>query len=161
MPFSTSSAVRTPGSERPSSTSVIATAGRMPTTTVRVEHGGHRRDVAERAADEGVDHVERRDVDQHAPRARPDDALGEVVLQRDREAIVHVDLDADQHLLKTVAAARLMGAECIVSGIRPQIAQTIVHLGVELGGVVTKATLADAFGVALERAGLAVGRSTS
>jgi rsbT co-antagonist protein RsbR len=58
-----------------------------------------------------------------------------------------------QHLLKTVAAARLMGAECIISGIRPQIAQTIVHLGVELGDVTTKATLADAFAVALQRTG--------
>ena len=67
-----------------------------------------------------------------------------------------VDTLVAQHLLKTVAAARLMGAECIISGIRPQIAQTIVHLGVELQGVVTKATLADAFAVALERSGLAV-----
>jgi rsbT co-antagonist protein RsbR len=55
-----------------------------------------------------------------------------------------------QHLLKTVAAARLMGADCIVSGIRPQIAQTMVHLGVELN-VISKATLADAFAVALRR----------
>jgi rsbT co-antagonist protein RsbR len=67
-----------------------------------------------------------------------------------------VDTLVAQHLLKTVAAARLMGAECIISGIRPQIAQTIVHLGVELQGVVTKATLADAFAVALERSGLAI-----
>jgi rsbT co-antagonist protein RsbR len=52
-----------------------------------------------------------------------------------------------------------MGADCIISGIRPQIAQTIVHLGVELHSVVTKATLADAFSVALQRAGLAVGRA--
>ncbi len=56
-----------------------------------------------------------------------------------------VDTLVAQHLLKTVAAARLMGADCIISGIRPQIAQTIVHLGVDLGAVVTKATLADAF----------------
>jgi rsbT co-antagonist protein RsbR len=67
-----------------------------------------------------------------------------------------VDTVTAQHLLKTVAAARLMGADCIISGIRPQIAQTIVHLGVELGSVVTKATLADAFGIALKRVGLAV-----
>ena len=67
-----------------------------------------------------------------------------------------VDTLTAQHLLKTVAAARLMGADCIISGIRPQIAQTIVHLGVELGSVVTKATLADAFAVALRRLGLAV-----
>ena len=56
-----------------------------------------------------------------------------------------VDTLVAQHLLKTVAAARLMGADCIISGIRPQIAQTIVHLGVDLSAVVTKATLADAF----------------
>jgi rsbT co-antagonist protein RsbR len=71
-----------------------------------------------------------------------------------------VDTLVAQHLLKTVAAARLMGADCIISGIRPQIAQTIVHLGVELGSVVTKATLADAFAVALQRTGLAVTRVT-
>ena len=70
-----------------------------------------------------------------------------------------VDTLTAQHLLKTVAAARLMGADCIISGIRPQIAQTIVHLGVELGAVVTKATLADAFSVALRRLGLTVARS--
>jgi len=72
-----------------------------------------------------------------------------------------VDTLTAQHLLKTVAAARLMGADCIISGIRPQIAQTIVHLGVDLGNVVTKATLADAFAIALTRLGLAVGRSPS
>jgi rsbT co-antagonist protein RsbR len=64
-----------------------------------------------------------------------------------------VDTLVAQHLLKTVAAARLMGAECIVSGIRPQIAQTIVHLGVDLNEVVTKSTLADAFAIALARTG--------
>jgi rsbT co-antagonist protein RsbR len=69
-----------------------------------------------------------------------------------------VDTVTAQHLLKTVAAARLMGADCIISGIRPQIAQTIVHLGVELGDVVTKATLADAFAIALKRRGLTVQR---
>jgi rsbT co-antagonist protein RsbR len=62
-----------------------------------------------------------------------------------------VDTLVAQHLLKAVAAARLMGAECIISGIRPQIAQTMVHLGVELQEVATKATLADAFAVALKR----------
>jgi rsbT co-antagonist protein RsbR len=67
-----------------------------------------------------------------------------------------VDTLVAQHLLKTVAAARLMGAECIISGIRPQIAQTIVHLGVELGDIVTKATLADAFAIALSRTGRVV-----
>ena len=62
-------------------------------------------------------------------------------------------------LLKTITAARLMGAECIISGIRPQIAATIVHLGVDLSAVITKATLADAFQVALGRLGLAVQRA--
>jgi rsbT co-antagonist protein RsbR len=66
-----------------------------------------------------------------------------------------VDTLTAQHLLKTVAAARLMGADCIISGIRPQIAQTIVHLGVELN-VLTKSTLADAFAIALRRTGRAV-----
>jgi rsbT co-antagonist protein RsbR len=66
-----------------------------------------------------------------------------------------VDTLTAQHLLKTVAAARLMGADCIISGIRPQIAQTIVHLGVELN-VISKATLADAFAVALRRTGRTV-----
>lgn len=67
-----------------------------------------------------------------------------------------VDTLVAQHLLKTVAAARLMGADCIISGIRPQIAQTIVHLGVNLSEVITKATLADAFAIALRRGGLTV-----
>lgn len=67
-----------------------------------------------------------------------------------------VDTLVAQHLLKTVAAARLMGADCIISGIRPQIAQTIVHLGVALGEVTTKSTLADAFGQALRRNGMRV-----
>jgi len=70
-----------------------------------------------------------------------------------------VDTLVAQHLLKTVAAARLMGAECIISGIRPQIAQTIVHLGVDLGNVATKATLADALILALGRIGASVTRS--
>jgi rsbT co-antagonist protein RsbR len=67
-----------------------------------------------------------------------------------------VDTLVAQHLLKTVAAARLMGADCIISGIRPQIAQTIVHLGVDLTDVTTKATLADAFVIALKRTGSSV-----
>jgi rsbT co-antagonist protein RsbR len=67
-----------------------------------------------------------------------------------------VDTLVAQHLLKTVAAARLMGAECIISGIRPQIAQTIVHLGLDLSEVTTKATLADAFLAALDRLGQVV-----
>jgi len=64
-----------------------------------------------------------------------------------------VDTLTAQHLIKTVTAARLMGADCIISGIRPQIAQTIVHLGVDLASVTTKATLADAFRRALEMTG--------
>src|SRR4029077_5412874 len=64
-----------------------------------------------------------------------------------------VDTLTAQHLLKTVAAARLMGADCLISGIRPQIAQTIIHLGVDLTNVTTKATLADAFAIALKRSG--------
>ena len=67
-----------------------------------------------------------------------------------------VDTLVAQHLLKTVAAARLMGADCIISGIRPQIAQTIVHLGVDLNSVTTKATLADAFNTALRRLSLTI-----
>jgi rsbT co-antagonist protein RsbR len=70
-----------------------------------------------------------------------------------------VDTLVAQHLLKTVAAARLMGADCIISGMRPQIAQTIVHLGVNLSDVITKATLADAFAVALQRTGATVIRN--
>src|SRR6201996_6454001 len=68
-----------------------------------------------------------------------------------------VDTLTEQHLLKTVAAARLMGADCLISGIRPQIAQTMVHLGVELN-VISKASLADAFAVALRQTGRAVTR---
>jgi rsbT co-antagonist protein RsbR len=70
-----------------------------------------------------------------------------------------VDTLVAQHLLKTVAAARLMGADCIISGIRPQIAQTIVHLGVDLSTVITKATLADAFALALRRSGMVISRT--
>jgi rsbT co-antagonist protein RsbR len=69
-----------------------------------------------------------------------------------------VDTLVAQHLLKAVAAARLMGADCIISGIRPQIAQTIVHLGVELTDVATKATMAAAFALALDRQGFVVRR---
>jgi rsbT co-antagonist protein RsbR len=67
-----------------------------------------------------------------------------------------VDTLVAQHLLKTVSAARLMGADCIISGIRPQIAQTIVHLGVNLSDVITKSSLADAFTVALRRAKMVI-----
>jgi len=67
-----------------------------------------------------------------------------------------VDTLVAQHLLKTITAARLMGAECILSGIRPQIAQTIVHLGITLSEVVTRSKLSDAFRLALERSGRTV-----
>ena len=69
-----------------------------------------------------------------------------------------VDTLVAQHLIKTVTAARLMGADCIISGIRPQIAATIVHLGVDLTDIATKATLADAFRLALKRVGRTVER---
>ena len=86
---------------------------------------------------------------------------GALIAIIDITGVPTVDTLTAQHLLKTVAAARLMGADCIISGIRPQIAQTIVHLGVELGSVVTKATLADAFAIALKRSGLTVTRIAS
>ena len=70
-----------------------------------------------------------------------------------------VDTLTAQHLLKTVTAARLMGADCMISGIRPQIAQTIVYLGIDLTDVTTKATLADAFLTALKRLGATITRS--
>jgi rsbT co-antagonist protein RsbR len=81
---------------------------------------------------------------------------GSAVAILDITGVPTVDTLVAQHLLKTIAAARLMGADCIISGIRPQIAQTIVHLGVNLEDVITKATLADAFLVALERTGTSV-----
>jgi rsbT co-antagonist protein RsbR len=67
-----------------------------------------------------------------------------------------VDTEVAQHLLKTVVAARLMGADCIITGIRPQIAYTIVSLGIEFGDVLTKQTLADGLAYALTRSGLKV-----
>ena len=70
-----------------------------------------------------------------------------------------VDTLVAQHLLKTVTAIRLMGADCIISGVRPQIAQTIVHLGVDLQGVTTKASLADALSLALKRSGYTVSKT--
>ncbi|HEY2299435.1 MAG TPA: STAS domain-containing protein [Jatrophihabitans sp.] len=72
-----------------------------------------------------------------------------------------VDTQVAQHLLKTVVAARLMGADCIISGIRPQIAQTVVALGIEFGDIQTKATLADALVSTLRSSGVAVTRRTS
>lgn len=72
-----------------------------------------------------------------------------------------VDTLVAQHLLKTVTAIRLMGADCIISGIRPQIAQTIVHLGIDLQGISTKATLADALALALQRTGWRIARQAA
>ena len=88
--------------------------------------------------------------------------LQAVVATNSRYAIIDitgvptVDTIVAQHLLKTITAARLMGAECIISGVRPQIAQTIVHLGINLEDVITKAKLSDAFALALQRSGRAV-----
>lgn len=79
-------------------------------------------------------------------------ATGAEIAIIDITGVPTVDTLVAQHLLKTVSAARLMGADCIISGIRPQIAQTIVHLGVELN-VISKATMADAFALALRRVG--------
>ncbi|MEA5365350.1 STAS domain-containing protein [Amycolatopsis sp., V23-08] len=76
----------------------------------------------------------------------------------DITGVLAVDTQVAQHLLKTVVAARLMGAECIISGIRPQIAQTIVALGIEFGDITTKAKLADALRHALQREGVVVTR---
>jgi rsbT co-antagonist protein RsbR len=72
-----------------------------------------------------------------------------------------VDTEVAQHLLKTVSAARLLGAECIISGIRPQVAQTIVSLGIEFGDIATKATLADALAYALSRTGRKIAKAGS
>jgi len=77
----------------------------------------------------------------------------------DITGVATVDTLVAQHLLKTVSAIRLMGADCIISGIRPQIAQTIVHLGIDLQGISTKATLADALALAFEKTGWRVARS--
>lgn len=88
--------------------------------------------------------------------------LNAIVATNSRVAIIDitgvpmVDTLVAQHLLKTITAARLMGAECIISGVRPQIAQTIVHLGINLTDVITKSKLADAFALALQRSGRTV-----
>jgi rsbT co-antagonist protein RsbR len=86
---------------------------------------------------------------------------GSAIAIIDITGVPTVDTLTAQHLLKTVTAARLMGAECIIRGIRPQIAQTVVHLGVDLGPVVTKATLADALALALKRTGRVVTLATT
>lgn len=83
-------------------------------------------------------------------------ATGSSIAVIDITGVPTVDTLVAQHLLKTVSAAQLMGADCIISGIRPQIAQTIVHLGIDLSAVATKASLSDAFALALKRRGLAV-----
>jgi rsbT co-antagonist protein RsbR len=88
-------------------------------------------------------------------------ATGSSIAVIDITGVPTVDTLVAQHLLKTVAAAQLMGADCIISGIRPQIAQTIVHLGIDLSSVATKASLADAFALALKRRGLTVGRAAT
>jgi rsbT co-antagonist protein RsbR len=72
-----------------------------------------------------------------------------------------VDTLVAQHLLKTVSAIRLMGAECVISGIRPQIAQTIVHLGIDLEGIASKATLADALSLAMHQRGYTISRTAA
>ncbi len=76
----------------------------------------------------------------------------------DITGVATVDTEVAQHLLKTVNAARLLGAECIISGIRPQVAQTIVSLGIEFGDIATKATLADALAHVLNRRGQRLGQ---
>jgi len=93
--------------------------------------------------------------------------LQTIVATNSRYAIIDITgvptvdtLDA-HHLLKTITAARLMGAECIISGVRPQIAQTIVHLGINLEDVITKARLSDALALALQRSGRSVVRTNS
>jgi rsbT co-antagonist protein RsbR len=96
-----------------------------------------------------------------------EDLLQTVVATNSKYAIIDitgvptVDTLVAQHLLKTITAARLMGAECIISGVRPQIAQTIVHLGINLEDVITKARLSDAFALALQRSGKMVVRRTA
>ncbi len=86
-------------------------------------------------------------------------ATGSALAIIDITGVPTVDTLVAQHLMKTVTAIRLMGADCIISGIRPQIAQTIVHLGIDLEGITTKATLADALSLALRRTGFVVSRS--
>ncbi|HTV14671.1 MAG TPA: STAS domain-containing protein [Acidobacteriaceae bacterium] len=93
--------------------------------------------------------------------------LQAVVSTNSRYAIIDitgvptVDTLVAQHLLKTITAARLMGAECIISGVRPQIAQTIVHLGINLEDVMTRANLSDAFAATLKLSGRAVVRQAA
>ena len=104
-------------------------------------------------------------LDSHRTQVVMENLLQRVVETGARIAIIDitgvptVDTLVAQHLMKTVAATRLMGADCIISGIRPQIAQTIVHLGVNLNDIITKSTLADAFQIALQRLGATVSKA--
>jgi rsbT co-antagonist protein RsbR len=101
-------------------------------------------------------------LDSMRSQAATESLLDQIVKQQAKVAILDitgvtaVDTLVAQHLLKTAMAARLMGAECIISGIRPQIAQTMVQLGIDLGEVATRATLADAFAYALRTTGYRV-----
>ena len=130
-------------------------------------------DVVAPAEEGSHDHAQRRVAELEALAAISEAVSESLYLEESLEAIVKtdstiaiiditgvptVDTLVAQHLLKTVAAARLMGADCIISGIRPQIAQTVVHLGLDLSDVTTKASLADAVSVALERTGFAITR---
>lgn len=85
---------------------------------------------------------------------------GSTIAILDISGVPAVDSLVAQHLIKTVAATRLMGAECIISGIRPEIAQTVVHLGIDLSNIVTKATLAHALKFAFSTMRLSVNRIT-
>jgi rsbT co-antagonist protein RsbR len=106
-------------------------------------------------------------LDSHRTQVVMENLLQRVVETGARIAIIDitgvptVDTLVAQHLMKTVAATRLMGADCIISGIRPQIAQTIVHLGVNLNDIITKSTLADAFQVALHRLGATISKAAA
>ncbi|WP_019814270.1 STAS domain-containing protein [Saccharomonospora saliphila] len=101
-------------------------------------------------------------LDSMRSQAATESLLEQIVRQQARVAILDitgvtaVDTLVAQHLLKTAMAARLMGAECVISGIRPQIAQTMVQLGIDLGEVATRATLADAFVHALRSIGMSI-----
>jgi rsbT co-antagonist protein RsbR len=86
-------------------------------------------------------------------------ATGSEYAVLDITGVLTVDTEVAQHLLRTASAVRLLGAECIISGIRPQVAQTIVALGIEFGDIATKATLADALAHALSRTGRTIGRA--
>jgi rsbT co-antagonist protein RsbR len=167
-----------------------ALAGEMWSTTVALDRLGlYTTEVYQKSREEVIAHQQREMLELSTPVVQLwqgvlglpligtlDSARTQVVMENLLRSIVEtgatiaviditgvptVDTLVAQHLLKTVAAARLMGADCIISGIRPQIAQTIVHLGVDLHAVTTKATLADAFAVALQRTGFAVTRAAS